>query len=109
MDGKVDIGVESTVVRVIDGVVHILRPGKITPEDITKLGIPVYIEKQILGEYKEGEKVMSPGIKYKHYAPNTKCILVYSKENEKMIQKINELAKNKNTVIICKTRKFGTI
>ena len=104
--GKVDIGVESTVIRVIDGVVHILRPGKVTPEDIENLGIPVYIEKQILGEYKEGEKVMSPGIKYKHYAPNTKCVLVYSEENSKMVEKINELAQNKKTVVICKTRKY---
>ena len=104
--GKVDIGVESTVIRVIDGVVHILRPGKVTPEDIENLGIPVYIEKQILGEYKEGEKVMSPGIKYKHYAPNTKCVLVYSEENSKMLEKINELAQNKKTVVICKTRKY---
>lgn len=47
-NGKVDIGVESTVIRVVDNVVHILRPGKITPEDIEELGIPVYIEKQIL-------------------------------------------------------------
>lgn len=46
--GRVDIGVESTVIRVVDGVVHILRPGKITPEDIEKLGIKVFIEKQIL-------------------------------------------------------------
>ena len=115
LDGKVDyildagitdIGVESTVIRVIDGVVHILRPGKVTPEDIENLGIPVYIEKQILGEYKEGEKVMSPGIKYKHYAPNTKCVLVYSEENSKMVEKINELAQNKKTVVICKTRKY---
>lgn len=104
--GKVDIGVESTVIRVIDGVVHILRPGKVTPEDIENLGIPVYIEKQILGEYKKGEKVMSPGIKYKHYAPNTKCVLVYSEENSKMVEKINELAQNKKTVVICKTRKY---
>ena len=104
--GKVDIGVESTVIRVIDGVVHILRPGKVTPEDIENLGIPVYIEKQILGEYKEGEKVMSPGIKYKHYAPNTKCVLVYSEENSKMVEKINELAQNKKTEVICKTRKY---
>ena len=102
-NGKVDIGVESTVIRVIDGVVHILRPGKITPEDIEKMGIPVYIEKQILGEYKEGEKVMSPGIKYKHYAPNTKCILVYSENNEKMVEKINELSSGKNVTVLCKT------
>ncbi len=39
---------ESTVIRVVDGVVHILRPGKITPEDIENLGIKVFIEKQIL-------------------------------------------------------------
>lgn len=105
--GKVDIGVESTVIRVVDGVVHILRPGKVTPENIEALGIPVYIEKQILGEYKEGEKVMSPGIKYKHYAPNTKCILVYSKDTDKMIKKINELAQNKNTVVLCKSQNLN--
>lgn len=46
--GKVDIGVESTVIRVVNNTVHILRPGKITPEDIEKLGISVHIEKQIL-------------------------------------------------------------
>ena len=100
--GKVDIGLESTVIRVIDGIVHILRPGKITPEDIESIGIPVYIEKQILGEYKEGEKVLSPGIKYKHYAPKTKCILIYSKDNDKMVDRIKELSENKNVTILCK-------
>ena len=102
--GKVDIGIESTVIRVQDGVVHILRPGKITPEDIQALKIPVHIEKQILGKYKEGEKILSPGIKYKHYSPNTKCVLIYSKDNDKMAQKINELSQNKNVVVLCKTK-----
>lgn len=105
--GKVDIGVESTVVRVVEGKVHILRPGKIAPEDLEKLGLEVYIEKQILGEYKEGEKVMSPGVKYKHYSPNTKCILVYSKQDEKMIEKINQLSQGKNVVILCKTQNLN--
>lgn len=102
--GKVDIGLESTVVRVVDRKVHILRPGKITKEDIENLGLEVEIEKQILGEYKEGEKVLSPGIKYKHYSPETKCILVYSKENEKMIEKIKEISKEQKTAILCKTQ-----
>lgn len=101
--GKVDIGLESTVVRVIDGKVHILRPGKITREEIEKLGIEVEIEKQILGEYVEGEKVLSPGIKYKHYSPDTKCVLVYSKDNQKMIDKINEIASKEKSIILCKT------
>lgn len=101
--GKVDIGLESTVVRVIDDTVHILRPGKVTKEDIENLGLKVEIEKQILGKYEEGEKVLSPGIKYKHYSPETKCVLVYSKDNDKMVNKINEISANKKSVILCKT------
>lgn len=102
--GKVEIGVESTVVRVVDNVIHILRPGKITPEDMQKLGFKVFIEKQILGEYKENEKVMSPGIKYKHYAPTTKCLMVYSKDEEKLVKTINENIQGKTAVVICKTQ-----
>ena len=55
-----------------------------------KLGIKVEVEKQIMEECKPDEKVMSPGMKYRHYAPNTKCLLVYSSDNEKLINKINE-------------------
>ena len=35
--GDSDIGLESTVVKVIDGIPTILRPGKITPEDIIEV------------------------------------------------------------------------
>ena len=101
--GKVQIGLESTVVRVVNNTIHILRPGKITKEDMEKLGFNVVIENQILGEYDPKEKVMSPGIKYKHYAPNTKSILVYSEDRKKMINKIKEMAKEKNAVILCKS------
>ena len=34
-------------------------------------------------EFTEEQKVLSPGVKYKHYAPNTKSVLIYSKNNEK--------------------------
>ena len=89
-NGMVDIGVESTVVRVIENKVHILRPGKITVEDIERLGLEVVIEKQIMEECNPNERVMSPGMKYRHYAPNTKCILVYSEDENKMIEEINK-------------------
>ena len=101
--GKVTIGLESTVVRVVDNVVHILRPGKITKEDIENLGFKVFVEKQILGEYNPNEKVMSPGIKYKHYAPTTKCLLIYSKNEGKLINEINKNIEGQNSVVICKT------
>ena len=113
LDGKVnyildagitDIGVESTVVRVIDGDVHILRPGKITKEDIEKLGIKVKVEKQVMQEYKKEDKVMSPGMKYRHYAPSTKCLLIYSENEDKLIERINkEIELEKNVLVLGKT------
>lgn len=100
--GMVDIGLESTVVKVIENKVVILRPGKITKEDIEKLGIEVEIDKNILGKCSENEKVLSPGMKYKHYAPNTKCLMIYSKDEQKMVNKINEFVNGKDALIVCK-------
>lgn len=102
--GQCEIGVESTVVRVIDGVPHILRPGKITEEQIKKVAGNVIVDKHILGDLENNEPVLSPGMKYKHYAPNAKCMLIYSKVNEKMVDEINNLSKEyKNPLIVCHT------
>lgn len=102
--GMVDIGVESTVVRVVDDKVHILRPGKITVEDIESLGIEVVIEKQIMEECMPQEKVMSPGMKYRHYAPNTKCLLIYSDNEDKLVDRINkEIELEKNVLVLGRT------
>ncbi len=105
--GEVDIGVESTVVKVMNNKVRILRPGKITKEDIEKIGLEVEIDKNILGKYDGKEKVLSPGMKYRHYAPNTKCMMIYSKDEEKMISKIKEEANNKTVLIICKDKNYN--
>ncbi len=97
--GDTKIGVESTVVRVIDNKIHILRPGYVTKEMLEEYG-EVIIDKHILGDIEENDKVLSPGMKYKHYAPNTKCVMVYSKDNNKLISKIKEL-ETFNTLVIC--------
>lgn len=101
--GQTLIGVESTVVRVINDEIKILRPGKITKNDLEKIA-PVVIDSHVLGEVRKDEKVLSPGMKYKHYAPNTKCILVYSKDKNKLINKLLELKnENENSLIITNT------
>ena len=100
--GNCEVGLESTVVRVIDNIPHILRPGKITPEQIKKVAGNVIIDNHILHQLDDSTKPLSPGMKYRHYAPNSKCILVYSDDNTKMIDKINELANNyKRVLVIC--------
>ncbi len=69
--GDSDIGLESTIVKIEeDGDLTLLRPGAITPEDLNALGIRVTIADAVLGTLKEGEAVLSPGMKYKHYAPS---------------------------------------
>ena len=91
--GECEVGLESTVVRVVDGIPNILRPGKISPEDIKKAVGIVKIDEHILKNIEIDEKVLSPGMKYKHYAPKADCILVYSEDNKKMIKKIQEITK----------------
>lgn len=101
--GMVEIGLESTVVRVIEDKVHILRPGKITPEDIEELGLKVEIDPAILQKNDSNQEILSPGMKYRHYAPNTKCVMVHSTNQERMINKINELSKDHNVLVIGKS------
>lgn len=101
--GITDIGVESTVVKVVDGVVNILRPGKISLEDIKKLGLNVKLDSHVFSDIKENEKVESPGMKHRHYAPKTEAIFVEYSDDKTMLKKITDF-KEKNNVnigVIC--------
>lgn len=101
--GDCEIGLESTVVRVVEGKPHILRPGKITKELIEQVAESVEVDSHVMNELKDGEVVMSPGMKHRHYAPNTKCVLVYSENNEKLIEKIKEMASRYSNPLILST------
>ncbi len=103
--GFSDIGLESTVIKVSNNQINILRPGKITKEELEKVINNVCIDTHVLGKVEKNEKVASPGMKYRHYAPNTKCMMVYSKNNQKMVDKINDITKkmyedNKNILVL---------
>src|SRR5574344_1739375 len=68
--GKCNIGIESTVVKVIDGVPEILRPGFITEDDIKKVIGTVKLSDKLFKKVEKNETVESPGMKYRHYAPS---------------------------------------
>lgn len=75
--GDCKCGVESTVISFDDeNTVRILRPGFITKENLNSLGCNVIVDNAILHEVAEGERVSSPGMKYKHYSPSAKITLV---------------------------------
>ena len=98
--GSTDIGLESTVIRVDGNNINILRPGKITKEQLEMVANQVKVDKNVLGQVQKDEVVSSPGMKYKHYAPNTKCMMVYSENAEKMIDKINEITEQNGNVLV---------
>ncbi len=79
------IGLESTVVKVIDNVPTILRPGFITREDIEEV-IGKCNVSEFLFKKAEG-KVESPGMLYKHYSPNTECMLCDKEIIHKFVDK----------------------
>lgn len=59
----------------------------------------VKLSDKLFRKVNKNEKVESPGMKYRHYAPKTKCILVEA--GEKQIQQINELIlKNSNCCVL---------
>lgn len=98
--GMVDIGLESTVVKVINGIPEILRPGKITKEDIINVVGCARVNNKVLDKVESTEQVESPGMKYKHYAPNTRCVLVDISNEQKQIDKINEIIEGNDNVCV---------
>jgi len=81
--GESQVGIESTVVRVHENKVEILRPGFITKEDIQDI-----VGKKIAVVYTSKGKQMSPGTRYQHYAPKAKVMLFKTiKDIQKCIQK----------------------
>jgi len=62
--GNTDVGIESTIVSVENNVLTILRPGKITLDDI-KQALPV----TFIYSAKKEKKIIAPGLLKSHYSP----------------------------------------
>ncbi|PKM62719.1 MAG: threonylcarbamoyl-AMP synthase [Firmicutes bacterium HGW-Firmicutes-21] len=79
--GKCVIGVESTVISLIDEPI-ILRPGFITIEEFKKYLPTVKLYERVSNEINDKEKILSPGMKYRHYAPKSPLICVIGEYNK---------------------------
>lgn len=83
--GSCEHGLESTVVRVLDDQVTILRPGPITAETIAaQLNVPVNGKSNRTTHVDAA--VLSPGTQFKHYAPSTPLQLVLRHNLSKVIK-----------------------
>lgn len=106
MMGKIDAiidgsdceyGVESTVITLAAEVPTLLRPGAITKEMLESVIGEVYVAPAVLEGMKDNEVAASPGMKYKHYAPKAKVVIVKG-DKEKYEKFVNS---RKNAYALC--------
>ena len=104
--GPCEVGLESTVLDLCHGAPTILRPGGITREMLESvLGTEVVLAGSILRPLRPDEKALSPGMRYKHYAPKAAVTLVDGPESA-VLAKLRELcladaAAGRKTCVLC--------
>lgn len=106
LDGKINavimgeasgVGLESTVVSLCTNPPRLLRPGGITVEQLKAVLPDLVVDSAVLSEPKKGERVASPGMKYKHYAPKTETYLVVA-DGDKFTEFVNN---KKDSLAVC--------
>ncbi len=85
LDGKIDavvdggecsVGVESTVLTLETQPPSLLRPGGVTPDELREVLGEISVSHAVFEKLADGEKAQSPGMKYKHYAPETRVSII---------------------------------
>lgn len=98
---EVEVGLESTVIDMTSEPPTLLRPGGITAEEIESVIGSIALSPNITANIIP-EKVMSPGMKYKHYAPKGQVIIVKGNDDQRlclMRKAIGDLSKDGNVRI----------
>ena len=74
--GACRVGVESTIVDLTEERPRLLRPGGITPEQLTQVLGDLVIDKAVTAQIDRDAVVKAPGMKYRHYAPAEPVVIV---------------------------------
>lgn len=109
MDGKIDaiidggeceIGLESTIVKLDGSRAVLLRPGAVTADALSCVCESVEIAPAVTEALGENERPLSPGMKYRHYAPASPLVLLDG-EPEAVLAFLKKAAKTERCVILC--------
>lgn len=104
--GPCDVGLESTVLDLCHGQPVILRPGGVTQSMLEEaLGEEVALAGSILRPLRPDEKALSPGMRYKHYAPAGAVTLVEGDETKTVSLMrdlcLKDLREGKKSCVLC--------
>ena len=122
LDGKVDIiidggaceiGLESTIVKIMEDAqgepyLMLLRPGAITHDALCCVCPRVEIAPAVAEKLAENERPLSPGMKYRHYAPSAPLVLLDGTPKDVLAFMQAEQQKRKCT-ILCYDQEVGLL
>lgn len=75
VSGKLDFGIESTIINLTNEKPTLLRPGPIPPEKLIEIFGEIDIPDFIYGK-NDADVAIAPGMKYRHYAPESNVIIL---------------------------------
>lgn len=79
LDGGIcEVGLESTIVKIEDDLLRVLRPGIISVDMLKEVTENIVLDDSVLNQIDPNSTVISPGTKYKHYSPNADIVLIDS-------------------------------
>ena len=100
--GESDLGLESTILLPRkDNEVVLLRPGAVTIEMLTENGFDVTLDKAVTEKPTENEKPLAPGMKYRHYAPRARLILLDGSMDEILDFMKNQTPDDPSVAFLC--------
>lgn len=103
--GDCSCGVESTVICFDGDRIRVLRPGAVTPEMLREYA-EVIVDNGVLKQLSADERVLSPGMKYKHYSPNAEVFIIKG-DSEQMLDFVaNNADKSEKTAVLCDDVEF---
>ncbi len=91
--GECEVGLESTVITLATEKPRLLRPGGITPEQLEEVLGEIVIDKAVKSKLEENANASSPGMKYKHYAPKIKVVIIKA-DKEKYAEYVSSHGEN---------------
>ena len=98
--GACEIGLESTIISLNGGTATLLRPGAITYDALCCVCDKVEVASAVAHQLSENERPLSPGMKYKHYAPTAPFVLLDG-SHENVLHFLQDRQTKEKCAILC--------
>ena len=106
--GSSEIGLESTIVKITEDSAILLRPGAITCDALSCICSHVEIAAAVTTHLAENERPLSPGMKYRHYAPSAPLVLLDG-EPEAVTEFMKNALRDEHCIVICYDEELETL